>query len=405
MEKKRTWLKVALCTCGFGQYSDNVIIPLLSAIFKEYPSTGLFMQNFIITGCAVASIISALISGILMKHISKRKLLIFGTALFTIGGMGGFLSQSISFLAFTRVLDAASDGLLMAVSTSMVAEIFSDVKERGSVIGYSSAASCIFGIIVSFFAGIIAIYAWRPAFLLNGISLVSMILVIIFVPETSNGSITEENSSSKDDAIQNISVQEGASHYKLKAFGSMMFLLLMGSCGCQIYYLIDLFISERGIGDSALSGTITSICTGVTILTCIIFTKLYTKIKDYVIPLMPFVSALSLLFFALGNSWSAMLIASLFTGFAIGLSNVYFPLYVSEIAPTDKIERYLSIQTAVMYVYMFTGPYIPSFVELFTRHYSISDSYLYSGIALLILSVILLPFAVTSMKKKGKLTN
>lgn len=389
MKDKKFWLKVALCTCGFGQYSDNVIIPLLNSIFSEYPSTGLFMQNFIITGCAAASVVSALISGFLMKYISKRKLLIAGTALFAIGGMGGAFSNSINMLAFTRVLDAASDGLLLAVATSFIAETFSDIKERGEVLGWSNASSSIFGIVVSFFSGIIAVHAWRSAFLLNGISLISMILVVLFVPDDSQ-TCNKETNLNENHEKNNGNKQAQFGRYKLKVFGSILLLLVLGSCGCQIYFLIDLFVAERGIGNSVLSGSITSISTAVTILTCIIFTKIYTRLKKYIIPLMSFVSALSLLFFALGSNWFVMLVASVFTGFAIGLSNVYFPLYISETVPVDKVEGYLSIQTAVMYIYMFIGPYVPTFVGLFTKNTSITGSYFYSGVALMILAVVLL---------------
>lgn len=381
MTKSKTYaekgLILALCLCGFGAYSDNVIIPLLNHIFTEYPNTSLFMQNYIITGSAVASIVAALLASILMRYISKRTLLIWGTVMFIIGGVSGCFAHNMLFLALARTIDAASDGLLGAVAISLIVELFQEPLKRGKVIGWSNACSCIYGIIASFLAGIIALYHWRAAFLNNGVAIITLILIVRYIPQTE----MRDKPGEKIDSDIVVSEKKYDKRYKMDIVLDMVALLIMGSCGCQIYFLMDLYVAERGLGTSVLSGTMTSVITFTAVLTCVIFARVCHVMKKYSIVLMFGLSATSLLIFSLADSSVVLLVGGICAGVGQGAANVYFTLHIGNIAPPKAVETAISLMTAMQYGYMFLGPYLPTIVRKIIGDGSINSSFYYTGLA------------------------
>ena len=148
-------MKVALWTAGYGALSDSVIVPLLSAILEEFSDASETMRNLFVSGAsAVMAMIFAMLTGVLMRHFSKRKLLILGTTLFAIGGIGGAFAHSMEFLLLTRMLDGMSDGIIMTTAASLVAQLFPDEKERSSFFSYNTVFSALFGMATASIAGV-----------------------------------------------------------------------------------------------------------------------------------------------------------------------------------------------------------------------------------------------------------
>ena len=128
-KKQQILATVAVCFAGYGAYSDSVIYPIVSAILEDFPGTSVVAANMFLTGAsAIAAILAALLTGILLRHIRARVLIILGTITFFIGGVAGFWAQNFSFLIVMRALDGFSDGLLATASAAMITQIFA--KER-----------------------------------------------------------------------------------------------------------------------------------------------------------------------------------------------------------------------------------------------------------------------------------
>ena len=69
-KKQQILAAVAICFAGYGAYSDSVIYPIISAILADYPGTSVVASNMFLTGAsAIAAILAALLTGILMRHI------------------------------------------------------------------------------------------------------------------------------------------------------------------------------------------------------------------------------------------------------------------------------------------------------------------------------------------------
>src|SRR5690242_9205218 len=118
--KKSIWLKVALCFASFDMFSDSVVVPIVTAIYNEFPNSSFFQQNFVLSGSALLSIPAALITGIFTRFVSKRYLVIFGSLLYCIGGIGGAFSTGMDFLLATRAITGVSNGILSTVALSLI---------------------------------------------------------------------------------------------------------------------------------------------------------------------------------------------------------------------------------------------------------------------------------------------
>lgn len=69
-KKQQILAAVAICFAGYGAYSDSVIYPIISAILADFPGTSVVASNMFLTGAsAIAAILAALLTGILMRHI------------------------------------------------------------------------------------------------------------------------------------------------------------------------------------------------------------------------------------------------------------------------------------------------------------------------------------------------
>lgn len=171
---RESMLKIAICCAGYGIISDAIIVPLVTSLFGEngeFPQTGLFIQNYIISGNSIGAIFAIGLSGWLMKYVSKRKLLIAGTTLFFVASVSCAFINNVMMLAILRTLSTASAGILSVVTTALIIEMWRTEKEQGQMFGWYNATSAIFGTIITIASGYAVLRSWRLSFLINAISI------------------------------------------------------------------------------------------------------------------------------------------------------------------------------------------------------------------------------------------
>lgn len=366
--KKNFWIKAALWSCGFGSFSDGIVVPLTNLILSDFPDTGLIMRNMVLSGGTLPALIAALVTGFALKYIDKRKVLIWGSICFLIGGIGGAFSPSIGFLVVTRIIDGVSDGILSVAAISAIVEIYRDEAQRSSVMGGYNATSALFGFITSSLAGVVAVYSWRAAFLLNGICIIGVILVIIFVPQMPplSKTVTPTETKSVKDTFK--------VHFQLILF------LCFGSLITQTYYLADIYVAEHDIGDSVQTGALLSVLTVANMGASAIFGYLYKKMKN-IFPCFIFVTSacsLAILYFSYDFFGAAIGLALAGASNALGV--VYYSMYISEHAPAAKMGNFMSFYTIVLYVNGFIAPYISTFLGKIFKQNTVGGTYIYSAI-------------------------
>ncbi len=385
MNKKPSFLtKCALWTCGFGAFSDGVVVPIAGLIFKEFSSTSTVMQNMILSGSSLFAIISAVLTIYLMKKVDLKKILILGSALYFIGGVCGCFSTGSLFLLVTRIIDGLSDGVLSVVAIAAITRLYTDEKEKSIVFGGYNAVSALFGLIVSSLAGILALKSWRLAFLCNGISGIGLLLIILSVP------------SMPPEADDKRASEKGPRKLSGKIILSLLTFLVSASLTTQAYYLADYYVAEHEIGGSVESGTLLSILTICNLLSGVVFPLIYPKLKRVFKSFILIVSAVSLVTLYYAYSYLGAAIGLGLAGFINGLCAVYYSMLVSEESPTESLGLYAAMYTLVMYFQGFIAPYIPSVLGALFKVSTISGTFIYSAVFCLIMGLCLL---LTRFKK------
>ncbi len=381
--------KIALISCGYGIFSDSVIVPVFSKICAEYPEAGVGITGFVLTGGYIFSLLASLLTGYLLKKVSARKMLLAGTILFTAGGVGAYFTNSMEFLAFCRILDGLSDGILAVAALSVITALY-EGQVRVRMVGMYSAVSAAFGVLLSFFSGIIGETAadWRYCFLLNLISAVSIILVFISVP----GNVKEDKSGDAVD-VKGGKKNSFAAAFSFKGAWSIYIEFFISSAlYCILFVFVDIYVQEKALGSSVLSGTISSLGSILTFVTGVIFTVIYAKVKGF---------ARFLCFLGLGLSFIGLRIATqsagavLFYAFATVFYSFLNPYYQMEIglaAPEEVREQSIGVLNGWYNIACFVSAYIPTAVMLLLKTDKVYLTFSPLGIMLLVIAVLILLF-------------
>lgn len=392
MKKNRDiFVKLAILCAGYGVFSDAVVVPLISSIFAEFPDSSTFLMNFIITGPALISIPVALIAGELARYVSKKDILIVGFMLYLVGGLGGAYANSMVFLAVMRTFSGAAAGIIGVLAMALIPEIYSDLRERGQVIGWYNATSALFGIGMTFAAGLLAIDSWRNAFYVNAFSVVSLLLIIFFLPRTA-----PEGRRRKEKAVGK----------KVKyPFGKVTLLMLacftIGVLYCVIYYTIDIYVAEKALGSSALSGTLTAFGTLASFLCSLIFGSFYYKVRRFMPVIFFLVCGISFVLLSLVNNIILISMGCMLAGGSYGISLSYYAMVLSETVPESDMSLSMSYFFIVINVAVFLSPYVPILIQKIPNVITYNQSFLYIGIMLGIAASISLMNNLVKMKRSS----
>lgn len=353
--------------CGFGSFSDGIAVPLTNLIMEDFPGTSLFLRNMVLSGSTLPALAGAVITGVLVSRADKRKLLLFGSICFLAGGVGGAFSPNVKFLVFTRMLDGFSDGVLSVAAMSAITEIYADENDRSSVIGGYNAVSALFGLVTSFLAGVIAVYSWRCAFLLNGITVIGIVLLVIFAPKMPPAEVEPTRVLNQ-------------THKSRKLYASLILFFVFGALITQTYYMADIYVAEKSLGTSVQTGSLVSVLTVANLCANAAFGSMYKKLKKIFLPLIFFASSLSLLIMSFANSFIAAAVAFALAGAGNALGVDYFGMHISENASAAELGRFMSMYTAVLYLNGFAAPYVSTLAKILCKVTQISKVYLASGI-------------------------
>lgn len=366
-KRRQLLLIAAVCFSSWGYMSDSAVIPLASAIYAEFPGASVFIQNFVLSGSCLVAIPFALLSGILTRYISKKRILLCSMTLFMLGGIGGFFSNSIEFLALTRALDGASDGISVTVAGALIAELFDDETLRGHVYGWNQAASAVFGVLMSMFAGWAVVHiGWRYAFLIHLIDFGSLFLVLRYVPDVPV--------SRQEDRKKRQGLKTRGHQLRLVLATLAVYLLFTILCS-QVFYTIDLYISEMGIGNAMLSGTASAVMTVVMCVVDLIFGVFYMKTKSVFPILFCIANTLGLACFSGSASAGLAIVGAGLTSFCSACTVPYFQLIIASHADSEDVGLFMSVFAVLMYLGSFLAPYAYSAVSAITSDPSVQTTY------------------------------
>ncbi len=138
---KLSILSLSLLTIMAGA----AVAPGLAAIAEYFPpQTSDTLIKLILTLPSLVIIPVSFSVGRLTGLFSKKTLLISGLVLYAIGGVGGGLVSSIEMLLLCRGLLGVAVGIIMPLSTGLIADLFK-TEEHAQLLGLASSFSFLGG--------------------------------------------------------------------------------------------------------------------------------------------------------------------------------------------------------------------------------------------------------------------
>lgn len=175
---KVTILSLSLVTVMSGA----AVAPALGAIANYFSNTDPLLIKLIITLPALFIIFTSLLFSSLSSRLSSKTIAISGLFLYIVGGCGaGFVNNIYLLLAFRSILGIGV-GLIMPLSTGLIAYFF-DKNEQSKLMGYSSAMNNLGGVIATTLSGYLVSLDWRYSFTIYLLGLLVMIMVVEFLPK------------------------------------------------------------------------------------------------------------------------------------------------------------------------------------------------------------------------------
>lgn len=364
---KMAILSVSLLTVMAGA----AISPALGDIALAFPDVSETKIKLILTLPAVMIIPFIFISSNLTRRFPKKHILFVGMFFYLIGGLGGGLASSIELLLIFRAILGIGVGLLMPISTALVADFF-DGEERTTTMGHVSAANNLGGVVLFLMSGVLAAISWRMSFSVYGLVIVAAIIVFFFLPNIK----PEERTSGKTSAPL---------PKKLYAYGAAMFFLVLG------FYSIPtnmaLFIQQEGIGNSQSAGAVISIATAAGFFAGILLGKVKRVFGTYFVAFQ--LTLMSIGFLIVGIS-SNLVIIGLGVGFmGFGFGSILPVVFdqVSRQVPRSQTVQAMAIVTSMVFFGQFSSPIFLDGIGVLFGNDSIRFMYLFLSSSMFIVAI------------------
>ncbi|EOD01581.1 MFS transporter [Caldisalinibacter kiritimatiensis] len=363
--------------------TNSTISPALGEISESFSNVNPNWVKMILTLPSIIIIPFSLLSSKMSVTISQRKIIIIGLIFYIFGGIGGSFTANIYELLFFRGILGAGMGFLMPFTRSLIADFFLG-NERTKMMGYSNAAANLGSIIATLTAGWIAVYNWKYVFFIYFIAVISLLLIIIGLPEPK--------------ARNKIESKHYCINSKVIILATLAFFINVAFYAVVIN--IALFIKSKGLGNSQEAGIAMSILTLAGFLSSVFLQNLSKTFKRFNTP--SSIALMGIGFFILSTGYNLFIIflASFMIGFSLGILKPTIFLKVVDITPQYSNAFALSIVSGAIFLGKFLSPFILNFISFLLNDTSINLVFAFVGVTLSIASLISLIYSFHSSQIK-----
>lgn len=180
---------LALAFFGMGV---GTITPALNAIFVQFsdlPITTLLLVSTLPSLLVIpATIIAGAVAGNKVKY---KTLAIIGMTLFVLGGVAPYFATDFTVILIERAVFGIGLGIMSPLANSLVMGLYEGDKVA-TMTGMVTLAMNIGGMVLQFMGGYFAAIGWNYSFLPHALGIISLIMVIFFLPEPAKAPVTAQ---------------------------------------------------------------------------------------------------------------------------------------------------------------------------------------------------------------------
>ena len=331
-----TVLSISLLTVMAGA----AIAPALGIIRDHFSDAPDMLVQLIVSLPALLIIVTNLLFPWLCSLLKTRSLALTGLLLYVVAGAGCFFVDDIWLLLAMRALLGVSVGMIMPLSTGLLAYYFPP-ERQASLMGLSAAMNQMGGVVATLLAGLLANIEWNYAFLVYLLGLVAVVLVLLYLPD------------------ERLKGGKGPSLGLMKRFHPSvvgMFLVMI------LFFIYPTrFALSAHAGTGLSNNAITFIMVGldvVAFLVGLVFGKLMQGFRygmKYVAPA-GFIAGYMLL--SLGSDLPLLLAGSAVIGIANGIGVPYLNTIASMKAGKEAASTVMPLLSAALYLGQFLSPLV-----------------------------------------------
>ena len=357
------------------------VAPSIGSISESFKGVDPILIKMILTLPAIAIIPFSILSGKLLSKLRKKSILIVGLILYLIGGIGGGFAPNIYVLLGFRLILGVGVGLIMPLSTGLIADFFEGEK-REKMMGFSGAVSNLGGIIGTVFAGFLATsISWRASFWVYSMGIIVLLLVIFTLPEPERRKNLEGG-------------KEGLNR-------KVYTLLLFSTITMVIFYTlitnIALFVKSENLGGASVSGIMISSATLAAFIGGLFFSSYIKLFKKYAVHASLIIAIGGFILLALSKTVLIAIVGIMMVGFAVGTVVPLINLNASKSVSANSTALALSIVGSGFFLGQFISPIIFGQIGKLFGNSSIRFVFSSAGVMTV---VVLIVYTIYNLKKK-----
>lgn len=366
--------------------APTAVSPAVAAIKEAFPDITATQAKLVLTLPTLVMMPIGLFSGKLAGRVDKRKLLLIGMTLFGVFGVAGGFVSNFALLLLMRVLFGIGLGIMTPLSTSLIFDFATDLKQRSKLLGIQGASNQLGGLLFMSLSGILASISWRYSFMVYAFVIISIILALLFLPAMP-----------PKQPKMNMAGKQPKMSKKIVILG--FFAMMIFACYFIINTDLSLFMAKLGLGDAKECGYALSIMRIPAIIAGISLSIIMGKLKDWTMPVATAVMAAGYLMIAWADSFAMVMAGCLVVGMGGGFALPPISLFLPRIVTPRQRTFGIAIIMSVAQLGQFISPlYINIFVNGSTPE-ELRQRFVVAAITSVVIGVLVLIFASTLPKK------
>ena len=345
------------------------VAPALGVIREFFSESSALAIQLIISMPAVFIFLTSFIFPKLCARFRTKTLVMIGLAFYTAGGCLAGAFSSIGLVLVFRALVGIGVGIIMPLSTGLLAFYYPPEKLDG-LMGLSSAMNQMGGVIATLISGVLAAVSWRASFLVYLLGLICIVLCLLFLPNDSladrAGSEAEEEqykgSGSRNAAEETDEIRKRKPVIRYFTYISAMFFLMMVFFLYPANFAIETL--KEGVIPQQLIAVIMAFMDFTAFIGGLFFVKVKGRMGRLTMLLSPALFLLGYIVLILFHGWAGPVIGSALVGYANGNG---VPCIISEAsrkAGKKAVSTVMPLLTAAIYFGQFVAPFAMSRVSM-----------------------------------------
>ena len=366
------------------------ISPILGDLDKIFPHVSELEIQMLTSLPNLLIIPFVLLSGKLTQSKGKIPMLILGLGIFLLCGILYFFATSVNALIMISCFLGIGAGLIIPLSTGLIADVFSG-QYRTQQLGLSSSITNLTLVFATFIAGLLANYNWHLPFVVYLVPIICLVLCRYLTPKNLVNNTKPAAPAtpvvSKQAVAPNPYLKDGQLINKKLLFGVMMIYYLATYTGMIVTYNLSFVIESYHYG-SEYSGTLISILFLAIMIPGLIITKVIKLLSDYAIVIGFGMITIGLLMIVLFKNIFLIGLGTFIIGFGYGIIQ---PLIYNKTVLTASVQKAvlaLAFVMAMNYVALVTLPVFADFFDSIFHSKSVIFPFLVNAIMSGIICVI-----------------